>query len=416
MKQGLSAWGVWRVVCLLACALTAGPVLAAGSEPPVVRIYLDADRQHHIQSAASIELGVRAALHSVDNRVAGYQIEVVPLDHRGNVKRSKLNMLAYLEDDAALAFVGGMHSPPYLRYKDFINSKRVLALLPWSAAGPLTRVEGGENWVFRLSIDDTKAAERLVDFALNQQGCRRPALLLWESGWGRTNHKTLTASLARAGHDAVPVFYFQGSLARTDAYLLATKVYDSGTDCAVLVANAPEGVQVVSELARLPEPPRVISHWGITGGDFKYTVAAPTRDRVDLYFLQTCYTLGGPDASPMLDEAWQHAQSVGAEVLSLSQLDAPAGFFHAYDLTLLLVAALENSGAQPDIETLRWRVRDALESLSEPIAGLMRTYSSPFGAFAASVPDAHEALGLDDMCMARWDAEGRMITRHAAER
>lgn len=413
MKQGSVAW---RVVCLMAWAWFATPAQAADTDLPVARIYLDADRQHHVQAAASIELGVRAALYSVGNRAGGYRLEVVPLDHRGNVKRSKLNMLTYLADDAALAFVGGMHSPPYLRYKAFINTKRVLTLLPWSAAGPLTRVESGENWVFRLSIDDTKAAERLVDFALNQQDCQRPALLLWESGWGRTNHKTLTTSLARAGHDAVPVFYFPGSLARTDAYLLATKVYDAGIDCAVLVANAPEGVQVVSELSRLPEPPRVISHWGITGGDFKHTVAAPTRDRVDLHFLQTCYAPVGSDVSPLLDDAWRHAQAVGADVLSLSQLDAPAGFFHAYDLTLLLIAALEESGAQPDVETLRWRVRETLESLSEPVAGLMRTYRKPFAAFAAATPDAHEALGLDDMCMARWDDDGRMVTRLGRDR
>ncbi len=374
-----------------------------------LRLLLDADRQGHLESAEAIELGVRTALAERGNRVAGYDISVVPLDHRGNVKRSKLNMLAYLKDDRALAVFGGLHSPPYLRYQSFINANRVLLLLPWSAAGPLTRVRSGENWIFRLSVDDTKAADRLVDFALNTRQCKQPGMVLWESGWGRTNEKTLSAALMSAGMPSIPTFYFQGNLERSDAYHLANKVAEAQVDCVLLIANSPDGVEVVSELARLPNAPRITSHWGITGADFEQHINHARREIVGLHFLQTCYPFDAAKMSERLERAWQTARrldsSLGADITTLR---APAGFFHGYDLTLILMAALEQHPGITDVKVLRQLVHNTLESLDSPVLGLMRLHSQPFSAFSEDNPDAHEALGLGDLCMARWNDSDRI--------
>ena len=39
------------------------------------------------------------------------------------------------------------------------------------------------------------------------------------------------------------------------------------------------------------------------------------------------------------------------------------------------------------------------------IKGLVKTYHPPFTPWNQARPDAHEALGLDNFCMAEYDAE-----------
>lgn len=51
-------------------------------------------------------------------------------------------------------------------------------------------------------------------------------------------------------------------------------------------------------------------------------------------------------------------------------------------------------------------MRDALERLEEPIPGLLKTYQRPFSSEGA---DAHEALGADDLCLARYDEAGNIV-------
>lgn len=393
----------WCIVVLAAICLTISPL----ADSKALRVYLDADRQEHFASARAIELGVRTALSEVEHHVAGYDIEVVPLDHRGNVKRSKLNMRKFLEDPDSLAMFGGLHSPPYLKYRAFINENRILLLLPWSAAGPLTRAEDSENWVFRLSIDDRKAAARIVQFAFDSGKCTTPALVLWESGWGRTNEKTLTEAISTKGVATAPVFYFPGSLESTDARVLALRLEETGSDCAFLIANVREGIEIVSAMAELENPPTVFSHWGITGGRFERDVDARARRQVDLHVLQTCYPQDDQELTPKGRATMALARQLFPEEIGgRTQLSAPAGFFHGYDLAQLLIAALSNNPNIKDVATLRRSVKQSLESLSVPVQGLMRVYDQPFRPYDLVDPDAHEALDFDDLCMARYGTDG----------
>ena len=61
---------------------------AASALANTLRIYHDADYSVHAESARSMAMGFRTALAEVDNRIQGYEIELVARDHRGNSKRS----------------------------------------------------------------------------------------------------------------------------------------------------------------------------------------------------------------------------------------------------------------------------------------------------------------------------------------
>ena len=65
-------------------------------------IYHDADYSGHANSAQSMAMGLKTAFSEIDYKIQGYNIEIVPKDHRGNVKRSALHMKQFKDDPSAL--------------------------------------------------------------------------------------------------------------------------------------------------------------------------------------------------------------------------------------------------------------------------------------------------------------------------
>ncbi|WP_315979972.1 hypothetical protein [Aliamphritea spongicola] len=98
-----------------------------------------------------------------------------------------------------------------------------------------------------------------------------------------------------------------------------------------------------------------------------------------------------------------------SDVISARDIKAPAGFIHAYDLTRLMIAAIEQAGLTGDVIADRAAIRAALNRLQVPVEGLIKTYRQPFSAFSPDQPDAHEALGTEDLRMARYNGQGNII-------
>ncbi|MCH2095048.1 MAG: hypothetical protein MK160_08010 [Rhodobacteraceae bacterium] len=108
----------------------------------------------------------------------------------------------------------------------------------------------------------------------------------------------------------------------------------------------------------------------------------------------------------VLDRASGAARALfPGEFTTIEQLAAPVGFAHGYDLGLILLTALEATPIEGDIAALRGGVRSALERLPTSIDGIMKTYVKPFSDKGF---DSHEALGSEDLCLARFDPSGRI--------
>lgn len=374
-------------------------------------MYLDADMTGARASGVSIERGIRTALDEAGNQMAGRDVELVVLDHRGNTARSLSNLKAFLADPDALVLFTGMHSPPLLKNRDFINQNRILTLDPWAAAGPITRSAGPDNWIFRLSIDDTKAGEVITRRAIDQRGFSRPALLLENTGWGESNLKTMTDSLKKRGLTPVNVSRFDWGVTVAGAKIFLRNIYKAGADIIFLVANASEGKVFSRAMSQLEAENRlpIISHWGITGGDFPSAVPPGARERIALEFLQTSFSFMSMDGALLPTLVFQRAAVLFPEVKEPSDITAPTGFIHAYDLTRILLAAVCQSGLTGDMTTDREMIRDALEQLEEPVQGLVKTYAPPFRPYSPDDPDAHEALGAENYTFGKYDDDDAII-------
>jgi len=97
-------------------------------------------------------------------------------------------------------------------------------------------------------------------------------------------------------------------------------------------------------------------------------------------------------------------------------IESPVGFIHAYDLMKVFIAALENVELTGNMTENRKLLKAALETLDTPVEGLVKTYNKPFTQFSLSNPDAHEALGEEDICMASYGAENEILIYQNRER
>lgn len=396
-----------RTALILALPLLALPAVAERLE-----IWMDADFSIQSRSAEMIELGVAAALSEVDNRIAGLPVDIVRRDHRGNAKRSFATLRLFSESTHGLSVIGGIHSPSYITYRDEINAARVPLLLPWSAGGPITRAATDDNWIFRLSVDDWKAAPFLVDQAL-ADGCTSVALVMLNSGWGRANLAGMKDALSLHGH--VPAVDVLLDLVASPAHIgsVVNTVVQSGADCVLLTSVTESGAALVNSFAAQPKAIRIYSHWGILGGGFAELAPAAARDAVSLRVLQTCGLRIEAAGSASLRAALQSAEVGGVVISRLQNLTAPTGFVHAYDLTRILISAgeqaAETTAWSGSIEDRRAALRAALQRLERPVEGILGTYAPPFEPYQMGRIDAHEALGVDDLCLAAFDRTGHLV-------
>ena len=393
------------------------PTDGAGQSADTVRIYLDADRTGTRASGISIEQGIRTALSEVDNKLAGRDVELVIKDHRGNTRRSKKHLEEYLKDDQALVVFSGLHSPPLLANRTFINENRILVLDPWAAAGPITRYPSATNWIFRLSVDDSKAGYVIAKYAVEKRSFKKPALLLEETGWGKSNDRTMKAALKQYGIERTTTKWFNWNLKENGARIMLREIVATGADSIFLVANAPEGKTFAKAMASLPLESRlpICSHWGITGGDFPDVINSEMRDKLDLHFIQTRFSFVGNRESGFGTKVFNRAATLFPDAIKKREdIRAPTGFIHAYDLTKILISAIEQKGLSEDIKDNRARIRDALENMQDSVQGLIKKYDKPFSRYSKDNPDAHEALSENEFVMARYGENNEIILEKAS--
>ncbi|WP_022941936.1 ABC transporter substrate-binding protein [Psychromonas hadalis] len=374
------------------------------------KLYLDADFMSTKSASISISQGINSALAEVNFTVSGYQFEVQNKNHQGNSLRSKNHLEQFLADPQALLVFSGLHSPPILANKAFINNNHILLLDPWAAAGPITRSRTSNNWIFRLSIDDSKAGYTISQHAL-KQGFNKPFLLLEDTGWGKSNKKTMTNALQQANITPRGITWFNWGLGKNQARLILRDITASGADVIFFVGNAPEGKMFAKAMSELPSEFRlpIRSHWGITGGDFAEEITPTIRKKLDIEFIQTSFSFLNPALTPFQQKVLENAIDTFPELNDAYDIQAQSGFIHGYDLTKLLIAAIKQSGLTGDAVDDRQAIKRALENLKKPVQGLIKTYQQPFSNYNIDTPDAHEALDSSDYTMGFYGPKNEVI-------
>ncbi len=379
-----------RLTTLLLLVLLA--LLPLSTRGQAIKIVIDAEFGiPGSTSAQAIHAGAQVAVGEINaaGGVLGRPLEILTKDNRGVPARALNHLRSAAADPAVVAVMCGKYSPTVVELLPEIHRLQMPYLDPWAAADPITDNGYSPNFVFRLSLRDSWAMQAMLRHAA-KGGAKRVALLLANTDWGRSS---LRAAERAAGNSDLQIagieWYNFGDQSLQLQYrnLLAT-----GAQALLLVANEQEGSILINELAALPAAQRlpVIAHWGITAGRFFDTTREALR-KVDVSVVQTFTFLGKSDPATTRLLAGLRAINVHGDARAVA---SPAGVAHAYDLVHLLARAIGRAGS-----TERPAIRAALEQLG-PYRGVTRYFERPFTAAR------HDALGPEDVFMARFAADG----------
>lgn len=137
------------------------------------------------------------------------------------------------------------------------------------------------------------------------------------------------------------------------------------------------------------------------------------RQHLQLDFIQTSFSFLEP-LTPFQQSTLNAARKRYPETIKQARdIKAPTGFIHAYDLTKILIAAINQVTLSGDMQRDRKLVRKALENIKTPVQGLIKEYKQPFSRYSDLNPDAHEALGFNDFVMARYGPDDDIILYEA---
>jgi branched-chain amino acid transport system substrate-binding protein len=343
-------------------------------------------------SGEAIKRGLEIAIAEINAKggvLSGRPLQLVVRDDEGQPAKGVTIARELVEREKVAAVFGGLHTPVALAQVAVWHELKTPYMGAWAAGTNITRNGQSPNYVFRVSANDDDADKFLTRYATDVLRKGKPGLLLENTSWGQSNETGLTKWLGEKGLKAVGVEKFNWGDPDMSPQLLRLK--SAGADHVVLVANAPEGAQVVKSRAKIGWEIPMVSHWGISGGRFP-ELTGELSDGVA--FLQT-YSFFGKQ-----NERGEHVLKVLKEkygVKGPEDVIAPVGTANAYDGLHLVALAIDQAGS-----TDGSKVRDALESLKAEYKGLIKTYRHPFTAAQ------HDALNDADYIMVVWRA-GKIV-------
>jgi branched-chain amino acid transport system substrate-binding protein len=379
-----------RVFCalmLLAVVVAALATVPSSAQQPSVKVGLAAAVSGgSAASGEAIRRGLVIAIDEVNGRggvLGGRKLELVVRDDEGNPQKGVTIARELVEREKVAAVFGGLHTTVALAQVGVWHELKTPYVGTWAAGTNITRNGQSPNFVFRVSANDDEVDKYLVRYATEQLRRGKPGLLLENTAWGQSNEAGLTKWLAERNIKAVGVEKFNWNDPDMSPQLLRLK--NAGADHVVLVANAPEGAQVVKSRSKIGWTVPIVSHWGISGGRF----AELTGELSDgVVFVQT-YSFSGKQSAR--GEAVLKALRDKFNVKSADEVTAPVGTANAYDALHLVALAIEQAKSAEGAA-----VRDALENLKADYQGLIKTYRRPFTA------EQHDALTDKDYIMVVW--------------
>ncbi|MBF0336814.1 MAG: DctP family TRAP transporter solute-binding subunit [Nitrospirae bacterium] len=337
----------------------------------------------------AIRRGMELAVNEVNARggLLGKKLSMVLMDHKVSSDLSERNVRAFSKMKNLVAIMGGIHGMLIMGDLELIHKEKIIYLVPWAASDKITNNSYNPNYVFRVSINDEKAGDFLIQQALKKS--EKIAFLLVNNNWGQENGRIMTNCLRQRNLTPFAVEYL--NMGEENIEQQAYNIEDSGAEVLIVIATAFDRAAIMKGLARLRKKIPIISHMTfITGGYVPQQLKG-----MDLSFIQTFSSFLNPR-----DELTRRVLGEYLDTYNINtaqEIPVPAATAQAYDLVNLLVMAINKAGTFD-----RPAVRDALEDIKS-YSGLVKTYSPPF------TKTRHDALDISDYFMARYDNNGIIV-------
>jgi len=323
----------------------------------------------------SMREGIRiaAARINAEGGVLGRPIVLVERDDEASNERGAQVAQALIDKEHVVASVGIVNTGVALASQRFYQHARIPVITSVATGSLITKQfvppRYPDNFVFRISANDTLQAAMIVVEAVERGGFRRVAIFHDATNYGQLGREDLERALI--AHDIRPVAVERFELREADMTAQLRRARDAGAQAVLTYGIGPELAQIANGMARLNWRVPLIGSWTLAMSNF-IDNAGPNAEgaRMPQTFIAE------PTSARRRDflDAWK--KSSGS-----ARIPVPPAAAQGYDSVLLLAAAIRQAGS-----TDGDRIREALEGLRVKVDGVIMTYDRPFSK------DNHEAI------------------------
>lgn len=315
----------------------------------------------------SMRDGIRIAVAEINaaGGLLGRPLKLIERDDEARNERGAKIAQELIGKERIVAGVGIVNTGVALASQRHYQEARIPMITAVATGSIVTRQfqppQYPENYIFRVSANDTIQAAMIVEEAVVRGRFRKVAILADSTNYGQLGREDLERALEKRGIRPVSIGKFNIRDVDMTRQLLAAR--KAGAEVLLTYGIGPELAQIANGAARLGWPVPIIGSWPLSMSNF-IDSAGPNGEgaRMPQTFIQEPDT---PKRRSFI-EAYQ-------KLSRMQRMPSPSAAAQGYDAMLLLAAAIRQAGT-----TYGSRVREALENLEEKVEGVVTTYDHPF--------------------------------------
>jgi branched-chain amino acid transport system substrate-binding protein len=332
----------------------------------------------------SVQIGMRIAVQEINAKggVLGQKLILVERDDEAKNDNGEKLAVELIEKEKVAAFISFCNTGVALTAIDKIQNARLPLVIPCAGGAPMTRKfaaapEG--NYIFRVSADDVLQARKVASEAL-RRGFTKVAVLTDDTAYGKFGHDELVKAAKDLGVEIVSDEKFKLGVKDLSAPLAKGK--DAGAEAVLTWGIGPELAVMAKSRVDIKFDVPMIGGWTLSMSNF-VTGAGVFGNGV---VMPATYLQFSPKNAKQAAFTEKALKAAGKDVLSSSPAAA-----QSYDSVYLLAAAMEQAQS-----TNGTKVKDALENLTKPVVGVVKTYKRPYSKSNHEAQD-DRSLGMGEI-------------------
>lgn len=370
---------ILKRTCLVAGVLAAGLVSAQDLK---LGYNGDLSASPSAQSGHAAVLGMQAAVDDINaaGGVLGRKFTIVTRDDQSQPPKSIQNMSDLIDNEKVIAVFGPTNSGNAMAWKHIPNQKKIPVIGNVGSGTAITHPmsPGADNYMFRVSMVDRDQIGALMAYVKKNPAAKVVGLMAETTGYGAGGLKDMQEIAELQGIKIVATERF--AVSDTDMTSQLNKLKAANVDTVVVWAQGTPIAQLVRSMEKINYFPVTLTSWAADNITF-YDAAGKALANKPI-FMRTVSETRTPVQQKLYDR-------IGAK------LKAPSSFsfaLHGYDSVQLLAAALKQANSADGTA-----IKNALEDLRAPVAGVLKTYNKPFSKAQ------HEALTAGDFVWIKWN-------------
>ena len=239
----------------------------------------------------------------------------------------------------------------------------------------------------------------VVEEAL-RRGFTKVALFADATNYGASGRADLTDQIKKQGSKLEVVADEKWAIGDKDMSAQLLKAKAAGAQAVLIWGIGPELAAIANGMAKLGYQVPLIGGWPLSMSNYIDNAGANGNGAL---MPQTFIEEGITPRVKAFIDAYHKAYGV-------SRIPSPVSAAQGYDAVLLFAAAAKQAGTTDSL-----KIRDALEDLKEPVAGVIATWKKPYSKWNPGDVTTHEAFRREQTVMGMVK-DGRVVYANDADR